>query len=146
MLKYTGVKIQLFKDITMFDYTDKSIMGGLCIASQNIADNNDGKSVISSCDVCSSYPYIMTQKLPISNYKFVNKFNKNRYGQDKSFSCLLNVEIYTTKKVLKNKTLSKFPALISKTIIKYDQLFDFQRKNLKNNYKSSEKIGKPFRI
>ena len=28
MLKYTGVKIQLFKDITMFDYTDKSIMGG----------------------------------------------------------------------------------------------------------------------
>ena len=42
MLKYTGVKIQLFKDITMFYYTDKSIMEGLCIASQNIADNNDG--------------------------------------------------------------------------------------------------------
>ena len=140
MLKYTGVKIQLFKDITMFDYTDKSIMGGLCIASQNIADNNDGKSIISSCDVCSLYPYIMTQKLPINNYKFVNKFNKNRYGQDKSFNCLLNVEIYTTKKVLKNKVLSQFPALISKTIIKYDQLSDFQRKNLKNNYKSSEKL------
>ena len=140
MLKYTGVKVQLFKDITMFDYTDKSIMGGLCIASQNIADNNDGKSVISSCDVCSLYPYIMTQKLPISNYKFVNKFNKNRYGQDKSFSCLLNVEIYTTKKVLKNKVLSQFPALISKAIIKYYQLSDFQRKNLKNNYKSNEKL------
>ena len=28
MLKYTGVKIQLYKDITMFDYTDKSVMGG----------------------------------------------------------------------------------------------------------------------
>ena len=131
MLKYTGVKIQLFKDITMFDYTDKSIMGGLCIASQNITDNNNGKSVISSCDVRSLYPYIMTQKLPISNYKFVNKFNKNRYGQDKNHSCLLNVEIYTTKKVLKNKTLSQFHALISNTIIKYDQLSDFQRKNLK---------------
>ena len=82
----------------------------------------------------------MTQKLPISNYKFVNKFNKNRYGQSKSFSCLLNVEIYTTKKVLNNKTLSQFPALISKPNIKYDQLSDFQRKNLKNNYKSSEKL------
>ena len=80
MLKYTRTKIQLFKDVTMFDYTDKSIMGGLCIASQNIADNDDGKSVISSCDVCSLYPYIMTQKLPISNYKFVSKFNGNRYG------------------------------------------------------------------
>ena len=140
MLKYTKVKIQLFKVITMFDYVDESITGGLCIASQNIADNDDGKSTLSSCDVCSLYPYIMTQKLPISNYKFVSKFNKNRYGQNKNYSCLLNVEIYTTNKVKNNKILSQFPALISKTNIKYDQLSDFQRKNLKENYKSSEKL------
>ena len=124
----------------MFDYVDSSILGSLCIASQNIANNDDEKSTISSCDVCSLYPYIMTQKLPISNYKFVSKFNKNRYGQSKSFSCLLNVEIYTTKKVLNNKTLSKFPGLITKINIKYDQLSNFQRKNLKENYKSSEKL------
>ena len=80
MLKYTKAKIELFKDITMFDYADSSIIGGLCIASQNIANNDDGKSSISSCDVCSLYPFIMTQKLPISNYKFVNKFNRSRYG------------------------------------------------------------------
>ena len=59
MLKYTKVKIELFKDITMFDYVDSIIVGGLCIASQNIADNDNGKSTISSCDVCSLYPYIM---------------------------------------------------------------------------------------
>ena len=53
---------------------------------------------------------------------------------------MLNVEIYTTKKVLNNKILSQFPALISKTNIKYNQLSDFQRKNLKENYKSSEKL------
>ena len=140
MLKYTKAKIELFKDITMFDYTDSSIMGGLCIASQNIADNDDGKSTILSCDVCSLYPYIMTQKLPISNYKFVSKFNKNRYGQDKNYSCLLNVEIYTTNKVKNDKTLSQFPRLISKSESSYDQLSDFQRKNLKENYKSSEKL------
>ena len=140
MLKYTKVKIELFKDITMFDYVDSSILGGLCIASQNITDNDNNKSTISSCDVCSLYPYIMTQKLPISNYKFSNKFNKNRYEQNKNYSCLLNVEIYTTKKVLNNKTLSQFPALISKTKISYDQLSDFQRKNLEENYKSSEKL------
>ena len=140
MLKYTKVKIELFKDITMFDYVDSSIVRGLCIASQNIADNDDGKSTISSCDVCSLYPYIMTQKLPISNYKFVSKFDKNSYGQDKNHSCLLNVEIYTTKKVLNNKTLSQFPASISKSEISYDKLSDFQRKNLKENYKSSEKL------
>ena len=134
MLKCTKVKIELFKDITMFDYTDSSILGGLCIASQNIVDNDDGKSVVSSCDIVSLYPYVMTQKLPISNYIFVSKFNKNRYGQDKNYSCLLNVEIYTTKKVLNNKTLSQFPALISKSEISYNQLSDFQRKNLKENY------------
>ena len=140
MLKYTKVKIQLFKDITMFDYVDSSIFGGLCIASQNIADNDNEKSTISSCDVCSLYPYIMSQKLPISNYKFVSKFNKNRYGQNKNYSCLLNVQIYTTNKVKNDKTLSQFPALISKTKISHDQLSDFQRKYLKENYKSSEKL------
>ena len=140
MLKYTKVKIELFKDITMFDYTDSSILGGLCVASQNIVNNDDGNSVISSCDIVSLYPYVMTQKLPISNYKFVSKFDKNRYGQSKSFGCLLNVEIYTTKKVLNNKILSQFPALISKSEISYDQLSDFQRKNLKEDYKSSEKL------
>ena len=82
----------------------------------------------------------MSQKLPISNYKFVSKFYRNRYGQDKNYSCLLNVEIYTMKKVLNNKTLSQFPALLSKSKISYDQLSDFQRKNLKENYTSSEKL------
>ena len=33
MLKYTGAKIQLFKDITMFYFVDSSVMGGICIAS-----------------------------------------------------------------------------------------------------------------
>ena len=140
MLKYTKVEIELFKDITMFDFVDSSILGGLCIASQNIANNNDGKSIISSCDICTLYPYIMMQKLPISNYKFLSKFNKLRYGQNKNYSCLLNVEIYTTNKVKNNKILSQFPALISKTKISYDQLYEFQRKNLKENYKSSEKL------
>ena len=84
MLEYTGVKIQLFKDITMFDYVDKSILGGLCMASLNIANNDNGKSTLSSCDVVSLYPYIMSQKLPISNYKFISKFNKNRYDKTKT--------------------------------------------------------------
>ena len=45
MLKYTGTKIQLFKDITMFDYADKSIVGGQCIASQNIANDDNEKQL-----------------------------------------------------------------------------------------------------
>ena len=138
MLKFT--KIQLFKGITMFDFVNSSILGGLCVASENIVNDDDGKSTISSCDACSLYPYVMSQKLPISNYKFVSNFNKNKYGQDNDYSCLLNVEIYTTKKVLNQKTLSHLPALISKSIIKYEQLSEYQRENLKESYKSSQKL------
>ena len=76
MLKYTKVKIELFKDITLFDYVNSSILGGVCIASQNIENNDDGKSVISSCDIVSLYPSVMVDKLSISNYKFVSKFKK----------------------------------------------------------------------
>ena len=137
MLKYTSVKIELIRDISIFDYVKSSILGGICIASQNIVD--DKNSVISSCDIVSLYPFIMTKMLPIGNYKFVKYFNRNRY-LDSEYSCLLNCEIYTTDKVRNNSILKQFPALISKTSIKYDDLSKFQRKNLKENYESSEKL------
>ena len=81
----------------------------------------------------------MTQNLQIGNYKFVKYFNRNRY-LDSEYSCLLNVVIYTTDKVKNNSILKQFPALISKTSIKYDDLSEFQRKNFKQNYKSSQKL------
>ena len=137
MLKFTGVRIELIRDISIFDYVNSSIVAGICISSQNIADDKDG--VISSCDIASLYPYIMTKKLPIGNYKFVKYFNRNKY-LDSEYSCLLNCEIYTTDKVRNNSILKQFPSLISKTSIKYDDLSEFQRKNLKENYKSSEKL------
>ena len=50
MLKYTGVKIELIRNISIFDYVNSSILGGICIASQNI--ENDKNGIISSCDFC----------------------------------------------------------------------------------------------
>ena len=82
----------------------------------------------------------MTQKLPIGSYKFVKYFKRNRYLNN-DYSCLLNCEIYTTDKVKNNSILKQFPALISKTSIKYENLSEFQRKNLRENYKSSEKLN-----
>ena len=137
MLKYTGIKIELIRDISIFDFFNSSILGGICIASQNIENDKDG--VISSCDIASLYPCIMTKKLLIGNYRFIKYFNRNRY-LDSEYSCLLNCEVYTTDKVKNNSILKQFPALITKTSIKYDDLSEFQRKNLKENYKSSEKL------
>ena len=127
----------MIRDISIFDYVNSSILGGICIASQNIENDKDG--VISSCDIVSLYPYVMTKKLPIGYYKFVKYFNRNKY-LDSDYGCLLNCEVYTTDKVKNNSILKQFPALISKTSIKYDDLSEFQRKNLKENYKSSEKL------
>ena len=60
MLKCTEVKIELIRDISIFDYVNSSILGGICIASQNI--ENDKNGVISSCDIASLYPYIMNNE------------------------------------------------------------------------------------
>ena len=128
MLKYTDIKIELIRDISIFDYVNSSILGGICIASQNI--ENDKNGVISFCDIASLYPYIMTKKLTIGNYRFIKYFNRNRY-LDSDYSCLLNYEVFTTDKVKNNSILKQFPALISKTSIKYNDLSEFQRKNLK---------------
>ena len=95
--------------------------------------------VISSCDIASLYPYVMTKKLPIGNHRFIKYFNRNRY-LNSDYSCLLNCEIYSTDEVKNNSILKQFPALISKTSIKYVDLSEFQRKNVKENYKSSEKL------
>ena len=46
----------------------------------------------------------------------------------------------TTDKVKNDHILRKFPALISKTSIHYDNLSDYQKINLKENYKSSGKL------
>ena len=127
----------MIRDISIFDYVNSSILGGICIASQNIENDIDG--VISTCDIASLYPYIMTKKLPIGNYRFIKYFNRNRY-LDSEYSCLLNCEIYSTDKVRNNFILKQSPALISKTSIKYNDLSEFQRKNVKENYKSSEKL------
>ena len=127
----------MIRNISIFDYVNSSILGGICIGSQNIADDKNG--VISSCDIASLYPYIMTKKLPIGNYRFIKYFNRNRY-LNTDYSCLLNCEIYTTDKFKNNSILKQLPALISKTSIKYNDLSEFQRKNLKENYKSSEKL------
>ena len=137
MLKYTEIKIELIRDISIFDFVNSSILGGICIASQNIENDKDGS--ISSCDIVSLYPSIMTKKLPFGNYKFVKYFNRNRY-LDSDYSCLSNCEIYTTDRIKNNSILKEFPGLISKTNIKYDDLSEFQRKNLKENYKLSEKL------
>ena len=60
----------MFKDISIFDYVNDSILGGICIVSENISDDKDG--IISSCDICSLYPYVMTKNYQLEIINLLN--------------------------------------------------------------------------
>ena len=97
MLKYTKVKIRLFKDITMFDYVDSSVLGGVCIATQNISDNDDWKSTIPSADICSLYPilWLKNYRLVITNL-FLNLIKISMDNQNR-------LVVYETLKFIQRK-------------------------------------------
>ena len=84
--------------------------------------------------------------MPLENYKFINinKFNENeinnKYSENKDYSCILLCHVKTTDKIKNDHILKQFPALISKTSIYYNNLSDYQKTNLKENYKSSKKL------
>ena len=142
MLKFSGVKIEHIKDIEIYDFINNSVIGGLCVCSNSYLNNDNGNSTIGYQYVSSLYPSIMRNKMPLKNYKFVElkDFNINKYGENKDYSCILLCHVKTADKVENNHILKQFPALISKTSIYYDNLSDYQKINLKENYKLSGKL------
>ena len=84
----------------------------------------------------------MRNKMPLKNYKFIElkDFNKDKYGENKDYSCILLCHVKNTNKVKNDHILKQFPALISKTSINYDNLNDYQKTDLKENYISSAKL------
>ena len=142
MLKFTKIKIEHIKDIEMYDFINNSVIGGLCVCSNPYLNNDNSNSTVAYQDVSSLYPAIMRNKIPLKNYIFIelNEFKINKYGEDKNYSCILLCHVKTTDKVKNDHILKQFPALISKTSIYYDNLSDYQKTNLKENYKSSGKL------
>ena len=142
MLKFSGVKIEHIKDIEIYDFINNSVIGGLCVCSNPYLNNDNNNSTIAYQNVSSLYPAIMKNKMPLKNYKFVElkDFNINKYGEDKNYSCILLCNVKTADKVKNDHILKQFPALISKTSVYYDNLSDYQKTNLNENYKSSGKL------
>ena len=126
----------------MYDFTNNSVVCGLCIYSNPCLDNDNYNSTIAYQDVSSLYPAIMRNKMPLKNCKFIElkDFNINKYGEDKDYSCILLCHVKTPDKIKNDHTLRQFAALISKIGIYYDNLCDYQKTNLKENYKSSGKL------
>ena len=87
-LKYSKCKIENIKDVSILQFVRKSIMGGLSdIISPHVKIDNENESIVYN-DISSQYPNELRKKLPVSDYKFVEKFGQNKYGQDKDYDCI----------------------------------------------------------
>ena len=147
-LKYSNCKIENIKDVTIFQFVRKSIMGGLSDSiNPYLKLDNKNESIVYD-DISSQYPYELSKKLPVSNYKFVEKFDENKYSQDKDYGCILLCNIKTTDKIRNDPLYSQCPMLVSKCKITNENLSEYQLNQIKNkrnnensNYKSqSEKL------
>ena len=93
-LKYSKCKIEHIKDVTIFNFIRKSIMGGLSNSINPYVKLDDIKNeTIAYNDLSSQYPHELRKKVPVSDYKFIKEFDENRYGQDKNYGCILLCDV-----------------------------------------------------
>ena len=147
-LKYSKCKIENIKDVSIFQFVRKSVMGGLSDSiSPYLKIDNENESIVYN-DISSQYPHELRKKLPYKDYKFVEKFDENKYGQDKDYDCILLCSVKTTDKIRDDLLYSQCPMLVSKCKITDKNLSEYQLNQIKNkrdnknsNYKSqSEKL------
>ena len=147
-LKYSNCKIENIKDVSIFQFVKKSVMGGLSNSiSPHVKIDNENESIVYN-DISSQYPYELSKKLPVSNYKFVEKFDQDKYGQDKDYGCIMLCDVKTTDKIKNDCLYNQCPMLVSKCKITDEHLSEYQLNQIKNkrnnensNYSSqSEKL------
>ena len=113
-LKYSKCKTENIRDVSIFQFVKKSIMGGLSDSISPYVKLDNKNETIAYNDISSQYPHELRKKLPVSNYKFVEKFDENKYGQDKDYNCILLCNIKTTDIIRNDSLYKQCPLLISK--------------------------------
>ena len=137
-LKYSKCKIENIKDVSIFQFFRKSVMGGLLDSISPYVKLDNENETIAYNDISSQYPHELTKKLPVSNYKFVEKFDENKYGRDKDYECIMLCDVKTTE-IIKNDLLySQCSMLVSKCKITDKNFSEYQLNQIKN--KRNKKI------
>ena len=147
-LKYSNCKIENIEDVSIFQFVRKSVMGGLSDSiNPYVKLDNENETIVYN-DISSQYPHELRKKLPYKDYKFVENFDENKYGQDKDYDCILLCSVKTTDLIKKDCLYSQCPMLVSKCKITDENLSKYQlnqiqnkRNNENSNYKSqSDKL------
>ena len=131
-LKYSKCKIEHIKDVTIFNFVRKSIMGGLSNSINPYIKLDDIKNeTIAYNDLSSQYPHELRKKVPVSDYKFVEDFDESLYGQDKDHGCFLLCDVKTTDEIRNDPLYSQCPMLVSRCKITYKNLSEYQLNQIK---------------
>ena len=145
-LKYSKCKIENIKDVSIFQFVRNSIMGGVSDSISPYVKLDNENETIAYNDISSQYPHELRKKLPVSNYKFVEKFDENKYGQDKNYGCIMLCDVKSTEIIKDDLSYSQYPMLVSKVKITNENLSEYQLNQIKNkrnnknsNYKSQSK-------
>ena len=140
-LKYSKCKIEHIKDVTIFNFVRKSIMGGLSNSINPYIKLDDIKTeTIAYNDLSSQYPHELRKKVPVLDYKFVEDFDETKYGQDKDHGCFLLCDVKTTDKIKNDPLYSQCPMLVSRCKINDKNLSEYQLNQIKQKRKNDRKL------
>ena len=148
-LKYSKCKIENIKDVSIFNFVRKTVMGGVSNSINPYVKLDDIRNeTIAYNDISSQYPHELRKKLPYKDYKLIEKFDETKYGQDKDYGCFLLCDVKTTDKIRDDPLYSQCPMLVSRCKITDKNLSEFQLNQIKQkrgkndiNYNSqSEKL------
>ena len=131
-LKYSKCKIEHIKDVTIFNFVRKSVMGGLSNSINPYIKLDDIKTeTIAYNDLSSQYPHELRKKVPVSDYKFVKDFNETKYGQKQDHSCIMLCDVKTIDKIRNDPLYSQCPMLVSRCKITDKNLSEYQLNQIK---------------
>ena len=86
-------------------------------------------------DISSQYPFELSRKLPVSDYRFVENLDSLKYEQDKDYGCFLLCEVKTTDKIKNDPLYSQCPMLVSRCKITDKNLSEYQLSQIKQKNK-----------
>ena len=66
--------------------------------------------------------------MPISDYRFVEKFDETKYGQNENYRCFLLCDVKTTDKIRNDPLYSQCPMLVSRCKITDKNVSNYQLK------------------
>ena len=142
-LKYSKCNIENIKDVSIFNFVRKTIMGGLSDSiNPYVKLDNVNNETIAYNDISSQYPNETRKKLPYKNCKFVEEFDELKYGQNKNHGCFLLCNVKTTDKIRNDSLYSQCPMLVSRCKINEKDLSEYQLKQIKEK---RENILKPIK-